>query len=546
MGGFMPMRQIHGTLAAVAVLVAGVAVTAAVVVWPEDDTWGGHGPAGSDDRAPASASWSPTSSPSPSPSRHYPLSRAPRTIPSVREHEAARGPGWQPQPGSRVLVAAGSKGLADEGQLLSRELKISYAYGAAARPGDVELALAPAKGAAPESYTLDTHDRRVKITGPDEAGVFYGTRTLKQSVLADRTMPEGVVRDRPDKPQRGLNLDIARKSFSAAWIEDRLREMADLKLNQLGLHFSDDQGFRIASETHPEVVSREHLTKAEVRAIVALAGRLHIEIVPEIDSPGHLGAVLRTHPDLELRNAQGVAARGAVDISKPGAARIVDELLGEYAGLFPGAYWHLGGDEYRALMADDPGASYPQLADAAHRSLGPRATVEDLTTAWLNARGAVLRPYGKRLKAWNDGYFRGGSVAPDPSREVEYWTGKEYGARKPVEYLKEGRQVVNLNDEYLYYVLGQPNDFRYPTGRRIYEEWTPNVLRGTTAVPARYSSQILGGRFAVWCDYANAQTPSQVAAGIRMPLAATAQKLWDPRKPGLTWAQFGALSKRLR
>lgn len=136
-------------------------------------------------------------------------------------------------------------------------------------------------------------------------------------------------------------------------------------------------------------------------------------------------------------------------------------------------------------------------------------------------------------------------MAPDPKREVEYWTGKEYGARPPLEYLKEGRQVVNLNDEYLYYVLGQPNDFRYPTGQRIYEQWTPRVLRGTSAVPARYSGQILGGRFAVWCDFANAQTQDQIAAGIRMPLRATAQKLWDPRQPALNWGQFGALAKRL-
>lgn len=71
--------------------------------------------------------------------------------------------------------------------------------------------------------------------------------------------------------------------------------------------------------------------------------------------------------------------------------------------------------------------------------------------------------------------------------------------------------MVNLNDEYMYYVLGQPNDFTYPTGQRIYEQWTPLVLRGTTAVPARYSKQILGGRFAVWGDFPNAQTQDQVA-----------------------------------
>jgi hexosaminidase len=105
--------------------------------------------------------------------------------------------------------------------------------------------------------------------------------------------------------------------------------------------------------------------------------------------------------------------------------------------------------------------------------------------------------------------------------------------------------MMNLNDEYLYYVLGQPNNFLYPTGQRIYQEWTPLVLRGTTAVPARYSGQILGGRLAVWGDFPNAQTQDQVARGIRMPLAAVAQKLWDPRKPALSWNQFTALAGKL-
>ncbi|KOU50047.1 beta-N-acetylglucosaminidase, partial [Streptomyces sp. WM4235] len=130
--------------------------------------------------------------------------------------------------------------------------------------------------------------------------------------------------------------------------------------------------------------------------------------------------------------------------------------------------------------------------------------------------------------------------------QVEYWTGKELGARPPLAYLREGRKVVNLNDEYLYYVLGQPNDFAYPTGRRIYEQWTPLVLRGTTPVPASYDDQILGGRLAVWADLAGSQTQAQVAEGIRLPLAAVSQKLWDSRTPSLDWAAFRSLADGLR
>ncbi|MGW0530639.1 beta-N-acetylhexosaminidase [Streptomyces sp. NPDC003032] len=523
-----------------AVVVAG-AVALTVAFWPGADAGGGRTkPADS----PPSAG-KPTASRTPGPSKGYPLSKAPATIPAVREHTAARGPGWRPQENAgRVVVR--HQDLADEGRLLAGELRLKYAGEKTPRRGDVELALAPDEDADPESYTLSVKNRRVRITAPAEAGVFYGTRTLKQEVKAGRTAPEGVVRDRPAKPQRGFMIDIARKHFDAEWIEDRVRELGDLKYNQLGLHFSDDQAFRIESDSHPEIVSSDHLTKAQVRRILKLAASRHITVVPEIDSPGHLGAVIRKHPSLQLRDARGTATPGAVDITDPEAAEIVDDLLEEYAELFPGRYWHLGADEYRALMVKNPEASYPRLAAAARERYGPEGRVQDLATDWLNDRAEAVRPYEKKLKAWNDGFFRGGQVQPADDLEVAYWTGKEIGARDPVEYLKAGRELVNYNDEYLYYVLGQPNAFRYPTGQRIYESWTPLVIRGTRPVSEEYDDQILGGSFAVWCDLAGSQTQAQVAEGIRMPLRATVQKLWDPRRPALSWNDFVKLADTVR
>ncbi|MCZ9338871.1 beta-N-acetylglucosaminidase, partial [Streptomyces sp. TRM76130] len=76
-----------------------------------------------------------------------------------------------------------------------------------------------------------------------------------------------------------------------------------------------------------------------------------------------------------------------------------------------------------------------------------------------------------------------------------------------------------------------------PTGERIYEQWTPRVVRGTEPVDAEYDDQILGGSFAVWSDYPSAQTEDQVADGIRLPLAATVQKLWDPDDPAMSWTE---------
>nr|WP_202437343.1 glycoside hydrolase family 20 protein [Streptomyces sp. SID5910] len=501
---------------------------------------------GDGDGGPAARSSEGAAAPStsPSPSRSYALSKAPQTVPAVRQHTAARGPGWQPAPGHRVVVADPS--LADEGKLVAGELGMSYAGEKDdARAGDLRLEVKADKGADPESYTMTVRDGRVTVSGPAEAGVFYGTRTLKQEVDGGGTAPEGVVKDEPAKPKRGFMLDIARKHYDADWIKDRVRELGDLKYNELGLHFSDDQAFRIESDSHPEIVSQDHLTKAEVKEITDLAASRHITVVPEIDSPGHLGAVIAAHPDLQLRNVRGTATRGAIDISKPEAAEIVDDLLDEYADLFPGTQFHLGADEYQALVVSDPEASYPTLAAAAREAYGSGGTVADLTTGWLNGRAKTVLAHDRTPRAWNDGFFKDTSVEPLKDIKVAYWTGKEIGARPPTEYLSAGRQVLNYNDEFLYYVLGQPQTFVYPTGQRIYEQWTPRVIRGTTAVDAKYDDQILGGSFAVWGDIPNAQTQAQVAAGIRLPLAATVQKLWDPDKPELSWTEFKALADRL-
>ncbi|AJC56404.1 putative glycosylhydrolase [Streptomyces sp. 769] len=485
----------------------------------------------------------------------------PHIVPAVRDFRPSNGIGWRPTKGARIVVPAGEKStVADEAQLMAKDLGgLAVVWGNQdVRPGDVEVKLSggakgpdnPPGSTVDESYTLAARGGRLTLTAPTDAGVFYGTRTVKQAVRNAGGLPEGTIEDGPDRPQRGMLLDNARKPFTADWIEARIRQLADLKLNQLQLHFSDDQGFRIQSDSHPDIVSADHLTKDQVRHLVKVGQSLHVTLIPEIDSPGHLGAVLDHYPDLRLRNASGTPLRGAIDISKPQAGALIDSLLKEYAQLFPGPYWHLGGDEYQALMSSDPEARYPQLAKAAQDKYGPGATIKDLATGWLNDRQKTVQAAGKtRIEAWNDGFFAGGKVAADKNRTVAYWTGKEIGARDPAEFLREGRTVLNLNDEFLYYVLGEPNNFTYPTGERIYKSWTPLVLRHTSPVSVPSSltgaDRIPGARFAIWNDRAQAQTAQQIAAGIRMPLAALAQKTWDPRTPALSWPDFKALVNRL-
>ncbi|NYI07994.1 beta-N-acetylhexosaminidase [Allostreptomyces psammosilenae] len=402
-------------------------------------------------------------------------------------------------------------------------------------------------GTGAEIARADAGAGRLVVAGATDTGVLRGTRTVLQSLQAVRHLPSGTVVDRPDRPQRGLSIDLARKFFDKEWIADRIREAAWLKLNQVHLHLSDDQGFRLASDSHPEVVSEQHLSKEDVRELVALAERYHVTLVPEIDSPGHLGQVVRAHPDLALVDYAGDPSETALDIADPAARELLLDLVLETAELFPGPWFHIGGDEYIALMARDPEATYPALADYARRTHGPDATIEDAATGWLNTVAAALHERGKTVKAWNDGRHHGGVVEPDPRIEVEYWTGKEYGATEPEVYLDAGDTLVNLNDEYLYYVLGEPNDFAYPTGQRILEEWQPSVLRGSTPSAAELTGpdRVTGGRLALWCDLADAQTADQVAAGLRMPLRAVAEKLWVPGPARVDWKTFDVLTDRV-
>jgi N-acetyl-beta-hexosaminidase len=503
----------------------------------DGDGGGGHGATGS-------RSSHGGSSGVPKPTEPARTGPAPASVPSVRDWKPVRGPAWKPSKFTRV-VADPDGPLADEAKLLAKELKVPFSDGPA-RTADVRLSLDRSLDTGREGYVMESRAGQVKIAGAADAGVFYGTRTLLQSVRATGRVADGVVHDKPDRPQRGLMLDIARKHFSAGWIEDRIREMGDLKLNQLQLHLSDDQAFRIESSSHPEVVSQPRLTKSEVRRIVKLAKSRHIEVIPEIDSPGHLGAVLKAHPDLQLEDESGSPTQGAIDIANPKAAKLVDELLREYAELFGGTHGHVGGDEFLPLKDSDPEASYPGLAAAAEKKAGSGATVQDLATDWLNDRAETVRKAGAIPQAWNDGIHKGGKIKPKQDRQVAYWTGTEQGERGPVSYLRKGWKLINLNDAYLYYVLGEPNQFTYPTGRRIYESWTPAVVRGTESVPKSLSGRdhILGGRFAIWCDRSQAQTQDQVAAGIEAPLRATAQKLWNPEKPALSWDDFKKLGER--
>jgi hexosaminidase len=406
-----------------------------------------------------------------------------------------------------------------EARMLGRELRRPLAPGGAPVAGDVELRLGSRdRQLGREGYRLDVGGS-VRIEARTRAGLFYGTRTLLQ-LLRRGTIPAGSARDWPRYPERGLMLDNGRRYFTPAWIKEQIDLLAELKLNQFHMHFSDNEGFRVESDSHPEVVSGRHLRKREVRELIAYAARRHIRVIPELDMPGHLRAALAQHPELQLPGAPD-----KLDISKPAARRFCRDLILEYLELFGGRYWHAGADEYGGADA----ASY---------------------VGFINWIDRLVRARGRTLRIWHDGLAPGARLNRDVV--VEWWA--DHAGPTPRQLLRQGHRVLNAGWFPTYYVAGGPLSRVHPSMRVAYEDWEVDLFGGLAInsptpanplqrVPAR---RVLGSELHVWNDVPPTRTPAEIARGIAPRLRVLAQKSWDTRPPARDYSGFVRLWNRVR
>jgi hexosaminidase len=462
----------------------------------------------------------------------------PPTIPALRSWKPAAG-SFQLRAGSRLVLARRHhRRLAPEARLFADELlrltgrRLPVVVGDDLAVGDIQLALgAGDRRLGREGYRLQVGGA-LRISARGDAGVFYGTRTLLQLLRRAPAVPAGVARDWPRYPERGLMIDNGRKYFTVGWIERRIRELAYLKLNHLHLHVSDNQGFRIESATHPEIVSREHLTKEQVRAIVALAGRYHVRVVPEIDMPGHLQAALAAHPELQLESVAGARSPDKLDVTLPAARRFARELIDEYLPLFPGRYWHGGADEYLGSAAAY--AAHPQLERYAKERYGPGANGVDAYLGFINWMNRLVRRRGKRLRIWHDGLSGGNAVRVSRDVLVEWWA--DHAGPRPGELLSRGHRIMNAGWYPTYYVNGPLGAVR-PGMRGAYESWEVHRFHGlligredpvtSPFVVGRDEPLNVGSKINVWNDEPERETEQEIELGIAPRLRVIAQKTWD-------------------
>lgn len=456
---------------------------------------------------------------------------------------ATSGPAsWAPDARSRIQVPADADAdiVAEARRLAAQLVELGilpvapevrgYTDANEATAGDLRLVIGPG------DPTVEI-DAGAVLRAPDATGHFRLTRALLQQLVAADAWPEGSFTYAAGAPVRAVHLDVARKYYPVDAIQQLLREMSWVGLNELEFHFSEFEGFAIESTTHPEIESATVYSQAEVRELIEFAAELHIRITPSLGMPGHLEHVLDAHPEFRLLDSGGGEVFGALDITNPAAVEFVHELIDEYAALFEPGVWNIGADEF----VDFGDASEVATLDAwATAQFGSGATAYDAQTQFVNDIAVLLDSYGYSARVWSDGMLRAAFVTLNPAIEVAYWTQRPAGSVAAASFINEGYSLLNVNDEYLYFVLGERVGYAYPTGERILDSWHAGVFPENSTMPYEFASghaQVRGGMFAIWSDIPEALSADEVVAAVRTPIAAFAEKLANPTS-ALNWDAF--------
>ncbi|KRK81171.1 family 20 glycosylhydrolase [Companilactobacillus nodensis] len=380
----------------------------------------------------------------------------------------------------------------------------------------ITLCLVP-DGSLKDEFSLYRSSRFLKITANSLNGIKYGLCELKNTGYKQVNLHYTA-----RLSERAVMIDCGRKYFSVDFFKKLIEEMFVNKFNTLQLHLSDNEGFRIESELVPEAVSSEFLTKKEIREIVAYAHKFGIQIIPELDSPGHLKQVLSKHPQFQLPNSNGL------NISDESAIEWFKQILREYFELFADSkYFHIGGDEF---VEFDKINDYPELVAYAKNNIDTQATGIDTYLHYLNQIAELATQSGFVPRVWNDGLFR--DEYPDPvvklstDFEITYWT-KWNSKMAPVQtFIDHGYQVINYNDGYFYHVLGEAASYQYPTVKKI-ARWQINEFPEYQYVED--ISNIKGQSMNVWCDIPDAQTETEVLHALTKYMPIIHGKEWCVR-----------------
>lgn len=433
--------------------------------------------------------------------------------------------------------------------------------------GEVVLVLDSGLGGlGEEGYGLTISPQGLLLRAARPAGLLRGIQTIRQllppEALSDMPQPRDhwplpcvEITDVPRHSWRGAMLDVARHFRPVGFVRRYVDLLAFHKLNVLHLHLTDDQGWRMPVSAYPDLTEigghraetvvgaagsgtydgTPHggsYTRRELTDLVAYAAERGVEVVPEIEMPGHVRAALAAYPELgnhpgvrhEVWTEWGVCdtVLGVHDL----ALDFCRTVLAEVMDVFPSPYVHVGGDE---CPTGEWAVSPSALRRVAEEGLAGPAALQ----GWFMGRvGAFLTAHGRRPMGWAET----GSELP-PGFVVATWRDQAHGLAAA----RRGHQVVMAHHRSTYLDYPQSADPAEPPGQPG-EPVDLRTVHSYQPVPAAWepeaAARVIGIQCQLWTEYAS--TPGHVEYLTFPRLCALADRAWSDGPAGPDWAGFTA------
>jgi len=407
---------------------------------------------------------------------------------------------------------------------------------------------------ADEGYLLKVSDTNVTLTGKDAAGVFYGVQMLRKSLPYNGKMeliefPAGMVQDAPRFGYRGMHLDCCRHFFDVDFIKEYIDLIALHQMNRFHWHLTDDQGWRVEIKKYPRLTEvgswrkgtvigcnsdvedgqryGGYYTQEQIREVVAYAQKRHVEVIPEIDMPGHMLAALTAYPELgctggpyEVGTRWGVY-RDVLCAGNEGAYTFVQDVLDEILPLFPSEYIHIGGDESPRTRWEACHKCQQKIKEEGFVA-NEKRSAEDMLQSYFTKRiESYINGKGKRVIGWDE--VLKGEI--NPTTTIMAWRGMAGG----IAAAKAGHDVIMTPLTHCYFDYVQDTLINYePQNASIMPITVDKVY--TLDVPSELTPDeqmhILGMQANLWTEYVQCDNWAEYMVLPRM--AALSECQWLP------------------
>jgi len=359
-----------------------------------------------------------------------------------------------------TAIVSGNEFLTGDAQYLADKLKSSTGFALSTlaecpESNYIKLTIDKALTTGKEGYTLNSSPKGVEIAASTETGIFYGIQTFLQlfpaeieSQTIDKSVnweiPSVKIVDYPRFAYRGHMMDVCRHFRSVEMIKKEIDVLCMYKINRLHWHLTEDQAWRIEIKKFPKLTELGSVrtegdgqkygpffyTQEQITEVVKYAASRHIEVIPEIEMPGHGMAALTAYPEFSCTGGPFAQPRiiwGVEDevycVGNDATFEFLEDILREVSNLFPSKYIHLGGDECPKARWKECPKCQARARELRLRASEKHSVEEQLQSYFVTRMEKFVNSLGKQIIGWDE-ILEGGLA---PSATVMSWRGIEGG-----------------------------------------------------------------------------------------------------------------------